>query len=353
MKARSARPQQVQSAVQVPAQESHGAHIESMPEPTPESMKQTMIRTAVAEALGTFILVLAITAAAVAATLARPLAGFPYGSLSVPIAGGLALAILVACLGSVSGAHVNPSVTLGLAVNRRFPWAYVAPYVIAQFVGAIAAAAVIWGLFGGPARSVAHLGATYPAAGVGVGRVFAAEAVVTFVLVLVIIAVTTDSRVPRGVAAVAIGAALATAILIAGPISGGGVNPARAIGPMIVAGRFTDWWAYLVAPIVGGVVAAAVYERVLRKGNAPKLWVEQRPRNPTLPVTSVRKRIITHGQYSSARCSAADLGAPGDGRQRQRWRAAPDRSAAHRLGRGRRQPGAGSDRPGDRICGAR
>jgi Transcription factor WhiB/Major intrinsic protein len=85
--------------------------------------------------------------------------------------------------------------------------------------------------------------------------------VVTFVLVLVVVAVATDSRVPRGIAAMAIGAALAVAIVISGPVSGAGVNPARAIGPMILAGQFTDWWAYLTAPLAGGVAAVALYDR--------------------------------------------------------------------------------------------
>jgi aquaporin Z/aquaporin NIP len=96
---------------------------------------------------------------------------------------------------------------------------------------------------------------------VSAGRVLAAEAVVTFVLVLVVVAVATDSRVPRGIAAMAIGAALAVAIVISGPVSGAGVNPARAIGPMILAGQFTDWWAYLTAPLAGGVAAVALYDR--------------------------------------------------------------------------------------------
>jgi MIP family channel proteins len=228
------------------------------------------IRTAAAEALGTFVLVLAITSTAVAAALAKPLAGAPYGSLAVPIAGGLALAVLAASLGHVSGAHLNPAVTIGLAVNRRFPWAYAPAYVIAQFAGAISAAAVTWALYGKQARSLAGLGATYPAIGVNPARVFAAEAVVTFVLVLVIISVTTDSRVPHAVAAMAIGAALAAAILISGPISGAGVNPARAIGPMILNGRFTDWWAYLTAPVIGGALAVTTYEHLLRRGSTPK-----------------------------------------------------------------------------------
>ncbi len=232
-------------------------------------LERNLARAVTAETVGTFVLVLAITSAAVAAALSRPVAGTPYGSLAVPVAGGLALAIGVAGIGHISGAHLNPAVTLGLAVNRRFPWAYAPGYVIAQFAGAIAAAAVTWGLYGDQARAIARLGSPAPAAGVSAGRVLAAEAVVTFVLVLVIVSVATDTRVPRGIAAMAIGAALAVAIVISGPVSGAGVNPARALGPMILAGQFSDWWAYLAAPVAGGVVAVALYDRFLRAGSTP------------------------------------------------------------------------------------
>jgi aquaporin Z/aquaporin NIP len=92
--------------------------------------------------------------------------------------------------------------------------------------------------------------------------------VAAFVLVLVVVAVATDSRVPRGIAAVAIGAALAVAIVISGPVSGAGVNPARAIGPMILTGQFPDWWAYLAAPVAGGVAAVALYDGFLRAESA-------------------------------------------------------------------------------------
>jgi MIP family channel proteins len=226
----------------------------------------SLLRAAGAEALGTFVLVLAITVTAVAAALARPIAGAPYGSLAVPAAGGLALAAMVASLGPVSGAHLNPAVTVALACNRRFPWARVPAYAAAQFAGAVAAAAMTWALYGAAARTRAGLGATYPATGVGVGRVLAAEAIVTFLLILVITAVAVDSRLPAGAAAIAIGSALAAAILISGPVSGAGVNPARAIGPMILAGRFTDWWAYLIAPLAAGVLAVLLYEQVLARG---------------------------------------------------------------------------------------
>ena len=232
-------------------------------------LEGNMARAAVAEATGTFVLVLTIVSTVIAAALARPVAGAPYGSLAVPVAGGVALAALAVSLGPVSGAHLNPAVTLGLAVNRRFPWTYVPAYMLAQFAGAVAAAAAAWALYGQRARTAAYLGATYPAAGVGVGRVLGAEAVVTFLLVLVIIAVAADDRVPKVAAGMAIGAALGAAILIGGPVSGAGVNPARAIGPMILAGKFTDWWAYLAAPVVAGSLAVLVYDRVLRRGSAP------------------------------------------------------------------------------------
>jgi hypothetical protein len=168
-------------------------------------LDRNLARAVTAEAAGTFVLVLAITSAAVAAALSRPVAGTPYWSLAVPVAGGLALAIAVAGLGHISGTHLNPAVTLGLAASSRFPWPYAPGYVLAQFAGAAAAAAVTWGLYGDQARSIAALGAPAPAAGVAAGRVLAAEAVVTFVLVLVVVAVATDTRVPRGIAAMAIG----------------------------------------------------------------------------------------------------------------------------------------------------
>jgi len=228
-----------------------------------------LARVVLAEVIGTFFLVLAIVAAVVAATLADPIAGTAYGSLSVPVAGGVALAVLAASLGPISGAHLNPAVTLALALNRKFPWTRVPVYVLAQFAGAIGAALTVWWFYGPDARSVAHLGAPGPAPGVDGWQVFGIEAVVTFVLVLVVVGVATGPRAQSSIAPLAIGSALAIAILISGPISGAGVNPARAIGPMIVAGTFTDWWIYLIAPVVGAGVAATLYIRFLRPDDVP------------------------------------------------------------------------------------
>jgi aquaporin Z/aquaporin NIP len=228
-----------------------------------------MARVTVAEAVGTFMLVTAIISVAITATLGRPFAGAPYGSIAIPLAGGVMLAVVAASMGHVSGAHLNPAVTLGLAVNRRFPWKYVPAYLIAQFAGAFAAAAMAWGFYGNTARNKAFLGATLPGTGVGTWRTFGVEAVGTFILVLVIVSVATDARVARGLAAVAIGAALAAAMLIGGPLTGAGYNPARTIGPMVLSLKFSDWWVYVAAPIAGGVFAVTLYDRILRPGNAP------------------------------------------------------------------------------------
>ena len=218
-----------------------------------------------AEALGTFILVLAIISVAIAAGLRRPVAGLPYSSETVAVAGGFALIVIVASIGKRSGAHVNPAVTVALAVDQKFPWSRVPAYVIAQFAGSIAAALVAWAVFGSKARSQANLGATAPAGGASALQVFVVEAFVTFVLMFAVISVASGTPASTAVTAIAIGLSLSVAILISGPISGAGVNPARALGPMIIAGQFTDWWAYLIAPVVGAVAAATAHTRLLAR----------------------------------------------------------------------------------------
>jgi MIP family channel proteins len=230
-----------------------------------------LLRSATAEVVGTFVLVLAGTATAIGAGRAEAV----YELVAVVLAFGIALAAMAATLGHVSGCHLNPAVTLSLAVTRKFPWRAVPSYVVAQLLGGVLGSLAAWGVYAGSGRDVVALSATVPAAGVGTGQAFFVEAVVTFVLVLVVISVATDDRVPGGLAPVAVGAALATAIFIAGPVTGGAVNPARAFGPAVVSGTTTSLWLYLVAPVVGGLVAAVLYDRLL-KPTAPPVPVEAR-----------------------------------------------------------------------------
>lgn len=227
-----------------------------------------MARASVAELIGTAILVYAGTAVACGAILDRPTAGGAYDSLAVALAFGLTHTGLVAALGHISGAHLNPAVTIGLASTKRFPWNHVPAYVGAQLIGAIIGAIGTWVTYGGAARATANLAATYPADGVGLIQALVVEALVTFVLVLVVISVATDERVPGAVAPLAVGFALAVGVLIGGPVTGGAVNPARALGPMIVSLNLDSFWLYLVGPVAGGTLAAVTYGRFLQEAEA-------------------------------------------------------------------------------------
>jgi MIP family channel proteins len=228
------------------------------------------------ELIGTFILVFAITATATAAGLRLAIAGPSYGSLAIVLVNGLALAALVGGLGHISGAHFNPAVTIAMAVIRRFSWRHVPGYVAVQMLGGILAALATWAIHGDAARTVTHLGATNPAPGVGDGRALLVEILITFVLVLVVTAAVTDKRFPVPIRPVVIGFALAAAVFIGGPTDGAAVNPARGVGPMIVSGSFGGWWVSIVGPVAGGVLAAVVYDRFIRKGEAHA--VEQAPK---------------------------------------------------------------------------
>ena len=228
-----------------------------------------MFAAAAAETIGTFVLVYGGTAVAVAALLDAPVAGPGYNSVAVPVAFGLALLIVVASIGHVSGGHVNPAVTLGLAVTGKFPWRYVPAYLLAQLAGALLGALATWATFGMAGRTDAHLAATTPAVGVGAMQGLLVEALVTFVLVFVVVSVATDDRVPTSLAPVAVGAALAVAVFIAGPVTGGAVNPVRALGTALIDGQLPNIWIYIVGPLLGGIAAALVYDRFLAKAQAP------------------------------------------------------------------------------------
>jgi MIP family channel proteins len=233
------------------------------------STTQNIPRVAVAELIGTYLLVLAGTSVAVAALLDQPIAGGTADSLAIALAFGLALVALVNALGHVSGAHLNPAVTVALAVTGKFPWRYVPAYLAAQLLGAVLASLTVWLTYGDAARDSASLAATLPGGGVSTLTVFVIEAVVTFFLVLTIVSVATDQRVPKAAAGITVGFTLAVCVLIAGPLSGGAVNPARALGPMIVSGDLDGLWAYVVGPLLGGVAAALLYARFLADGTEP------------------------------------------------------------------------------------
>lgn len=236
--------------------------------------RRALTGAVVAEVFGTFLFVLFGIGTVVAIGVLG--AGSPLGPGGTLVAGdaaiglafGFGILIAVYAVGHLSGAHVNPAVTVALAAVGRFPWAVVPFYVAAQLLGAILAALVVWIVFPGPVSDQPLiLGATQP--GVADGLALIAEIAITFVLVTVIMATATDRRATPPAVGLAVGLTVAAGVFAMLPVSGGSFNPARTLGPMIVAWDFPGWWLYIVGPLVGALAGAFLYERVLRHAHPP------------------------------------------------------------------------------------
>ncbi len=210
-------------------------------------------RRVVAEAWGTFLLTLVAAGGGVVA--ARTGAVTPAMQAVAP---GLMVMVIIYFMGTVSGAHLNPAVTLAFAVRRNFPWHRVPGYIVMQFAGAIAAAAFLRTLFG----TAGTLGATVPLAGFSPLRAVVLEAVLTAALVNTILGTATGARNIGANGALAVGGYIALAGLWAGPITGASMNPARSFGPDVVRGNLHTDWIYLVGPLVGAMAGVAL-ERIL------------------------------------------------------------------------------------------
>jgi len=199
-----------------------------------------LVRAAIAELIGTFFLVLIGTAVATATILNRETAGAAYDSLAIALSFGLVLAAIVGALGQVSGAHVNPAVTIGLASAGKFPWSSVPAYVVAQIAGGLLAALTVWAAYGQAALDRANLGAPAPVPETTTLQGILVEGLIAFLLVFVVIAVATDDRAPAGIAPLCIGFALAAGVLLGGPVSGGAGTGARPDGRVRHLGHLGD-----------------------------------------------------------------------------------------------------------------
>ncbi len=203
------------------------------------------LRRAIAEAIGTFFLVLIGPGAVMVDAYAQG----ALGPIGIALAFAFVVLAMIVALGHLSGAHINPAVTLAFWSVRRFPAREIGPYIGAQCVGAVVAATLLRLVLG----PIGDLGATVPH--VGIGRSFVVEWVLSFGLMLVIAAVATDRRVPGGVAAIAVGLTVGFCALL-GPLTGSSMNPARSFGPALVGGQWAGHWLYWVAPITGMMAAA-------------------------------------------------------------------------------------------------
>ncbi len=211
------------------------------------------------EALGTYFLVLVGTKAATDATMSNAIAGAPTGSTGVALAFSATLAILVYALGPRTGAHLNPAVTLAALLVGAIRDVQAVAYMIAQVVGAVLASLTLRLTL--PHRDVtrAKLGLTALAPGYDRWSLLVYEFLGTLLLVLAVLFAAVSSRVHAAAAGVTVGGALFAAVLFAGPVTGGGINPARVLGPMFLTGIFTNWWLYLLAELLGAWVAVLLY----------------------------------------------------------------------------------------------
>lgn len=212
------------------------------------------LRAEAAEAVGVFFLVFAGGAAILTAA----------PGLAVALVFGFVVCVLIYALGHVCGAHYNPAITVAFAATGHFPWRRVLPYVVAQVLGAVAAAFLLRTLF----EDVAPVATSFTT-DFGLARAAVVEFAATFLLAFVIIAVATDRRAASGFAGLAIGLTVALNSVWAGPLTGSGTNPARSLGPALAAAHFEALALYLLVPVAGAVAGMFAYE-ALRRGSKPQ-----------------------------------------------------------------------------------
>lgn len=214
-----------------------------------------------AEFIGTF----AIVFAGCGAVITNAVVAESVSPVGIALVFGMTVAAMIFALGPICAAHFNPAVTLGFAAAGRFPWGHVPAYWGAQITGALAASGIHQMLYPKDAAVSVAFGATLPR--IGASPSLTLEILLTFLLMLVIAAVATDRRVHAVVPGLAIGGTVALCALMGGPLCGASMNPARSLGPALVAGgdALASLWIYIVGPMVGAVVAARLYE-TLRDG---------------------------------------------------------------------------------------
>jgi glycerol uptake facilitator protein len=241
----------------------------------------SLTNRSIAEGVGTLLLVyFGAGAAAITLMIAHgtePATSFNIGIgqlgglgdwFAIGMTFGIVIAAVIYALGRVSGAHINPAVTIALWATKRFPAGEAVAYIIAQCIGAAIGSLLFFFTIGMDAVTIGGLGATAPFPGIGYGQAILVEIIATFVLMLVIMGVAVDKRAPPGFAGLIIGLTVAGMITMAGNISGASLNPARTFGPYVMdflSGGPNLWIyfpIYLIGPVIGAVLAAVFYDRI-------------------------------------------------------------------------------------------
>src|SRR3954453_17890719 len=210
-------------------------------------MRPSLARRAAAEGLAAFSLVVA----GCGAIISDDRYGHALGTVGIALVFGLIIMAMVYATGHLSGAHINPGVTLAFTLTRHFPAREAAAYIGAHLVGAVCGALVLLAVW---SDKPARLGATVPTVGPGSALVY--EVVLTAFLMFVIMAVATDNGAVGPAAAIAIGGTVALDALFGGPVTGASMNPARSFGPALVAGEWHEFWVYVAGPLAGAALGA-------------------------------------------------------------------------------------------------
>ncbi len=239
-----------------------------------------------AEVLGTFLLVLV--------AVGGGMVNARFGGRAVPydarvVAPGLMVAAVILFMGAVSGAHLNPAVSIAFALREDFPWKRVPGYIVAQFVGAALATVLLWGLIGRQGSA----GLTVPGHGISATTAMWWEMVQTAGLVSVILGTASGAQQLGPLAAIGVGSYIALSGLWGAPVSGASMNPARSLGPALVLGEWSSWWAYLAGPVAGGVIAVGIAYVLRGRGGGPggtsaatgTLGMRWRPRRAGAPAS--------------------------------------------------------------------
>jgi aquaporin Z len=212
------------------------------------------------EVWGTFLLVLAAAGAVVVGGLTGKIS-----PAMAAVAPGLTVMVVIYFMGTVSGAHLNPAVTIAFALRRNFPWARVPGYLLAQLAGGMLAALVLRMMFG----TIGKLGATMPGDHISNAQAFGMEVLLSTGLVNTILGTASGARNIGTNGAIAIGGYIALAGLWAAPISGASMNPARSFAPDVVRGEFATTWIYVAAPLLGAIIAVG-FEWILKGPATPE-----------------------------------------------------------------------------------
>jgi aquaporin Z len=218
-----------------------------------------MKKKLLAEFIGTYCLLFAGTGA----IIINDISGGAVTHIGIALTFGLIVFAMIATLGDVSGAHLNPAVTLGLFLAGRFPGHAVIPYTVSQLIGAVAASMTLLALF--PQHPT--LGGTMPAG--SVLQSLLVEIILTAILMFVILSVTAGDKAKQITAGMAIGSTIALAALFAGPVSGASMNPARSLAPALIAWQLNTLWIYLAGPVLGATLAVLVYRCSREAGCSP------------------------------------------------------------------------------------